>query len=79
MKVNIRLFAPVNVAVDTRTGEVLSVDVDDEGIEIGAGVNDTDDIEVSRLDGDGEVPSNLINKAIAIAERADWPAWHVGA
>ena len=78
MKVCVTLYAPVHVALDTRTGKVLSVEVDDEGFEIGAGVNADDEIEVQRLDNFEPAPEAIRERAIAIAIAADWPAWQIG-
>lgn len=60
---------PVHVEVDDRERRVLSVKVDDEAV-----VGPLDVLAV-----DEEVDVDRRQRAAATAERAEWPAWELGA
>lgn len=71
--VQVSYTVPVEVVVDTDTGEVKSVVVIEESIEI-----DHRDGTV-HTDGYAELTDPLVRaRAVEIAENSEWPAWEHG-
>jgi hypothetical protein len=65
--------APVYVRVDTMTGTVVSVVVDDEGCRPDANAS------VTMPDNNGwRARDQVADEARDIAARAQWPAWRLG-
>jgi hypothetical protein len=78
MKAQISYIAPIEVVVDTETGEIDRVVVIDESIAL-----DRDDCAPDRkaIHGEGYTPLEdqaTRDRALLMAETAEWPAWHHG-
>lgn len=74
----VELCAPIHVAVDMTTGKIVSVQVDDEGVEIDAGDNTLENIEVNDRETFELVDEATRERAIKIVQDGDWPAWVIG-
>jgi hypothetical protein len=73
MLVEVVYQAPVYVTVDTATGKVVSVVVDDEACLPDTAASTTETKTGMR------VTESVAAKARAIASRKQWPAWRTGA
>ena len=69
--IHIDYAVPVTVVVDTDTGIIERVVVDDEMVELVVPHTGSDETGA-------EVPEDLLRQAADIAEESHWPAWEVG-
>ena len=74
MQAQVHLYVPLYLTVDLETGTVVSAMLNDEGVEVGAGINDEPEV----YDLEGHLLGAQAKRAIEIAAEADWPAWQIG-